>query len=68
MLDDNTYNLLTQLVQEHKSLWRIKNMYLEDSSNSDDDKVVRFWEQLINEKERNITELLDLVRIKLEVD
>jgi len=32
MLDNNTYNLMAQIVEESQSLWRIRNTYMADST------------------------------------
>ena len=60
MLDNHAYNLLTQLMVEHKSLWRIKNSYKNDA---DDCQSCRsFWEKLEKDKEGHVEELKELVK------
>lgn len=63
MLDNNTYNLMKQLVQEHKSLWRIKNAYKEDAQNSDE--CQKIWKKITEQKEATISELLELLKKEL---
>jgi hypothetical protein len=41
LLDNNAYNLLMQLTQEHKTLWRIKNKYKKDAKACSECK--EFW-------------------------
>jgi hypothetical protein len=60
MLDNNTYNLMEQLVQEHKSLWRIQKHYLEDGEGSTE--ATSYWKALAKDKETHIVSLLDLLR------
>lgn len=60
MLHNNKYNLVHQLVQENKSLWRIKNMYLKDAEGNDE--VLAFWKKIEKDKEDHVTELTDLVK------
>ena len=60
MLDNHAYNLLLQLTQENKSLWRIMNEYVKDAGNCDECK--KFWESLAKEKETHIKELTALVK------
>ena len=55
MLDNHVYNLINQLVQEHKSLWRIKNMYMKDAG--DCEECADFWNKMAEEKAKRIEEL-----------
>lgn len=48
-----------QLTQESKSLWRIKNNYL-DESLTDEEKS--FWMKLAADKEAHISELKALIK------
>ncbi len=59
MENNNTYNLMHQLTQESKSLWRIKNNYL-DESLTDEEKS--FWMKLAADKEAHISELKALIK------
>ncbi len=49
MLDNNTYNLMEQLLVENRSLWRIKNNYKSDSTMDDESK--RLWDFIEKDKE-----------------
>ncbi len=60
MLDNHTHNLMSQLVEENKSLWRIKKHYLTDSEGCSDCKA--FWEKMKKDKEDHIRELADLIK------
>lgn len=64
MLDNKIYNLMNQLVEEHKSLWRIKNHYQNESGNCVDCKD--FWKKMEEDKESHIDELLNLIREHLD--
>ena len=59
MLDNNTYNILEQLTNENKSLWRIKNSYKKDSAT--DNESLKLWEKIEKDKE----ELVQLLSQKL---
>lgn len=63
MEQNNTYNLMHQLTQESKSLWRIQNNYLNESL-SDEEKA--FWQKLAQDKESHITELKALIKNHLQ--
>ncbi|MBP6857725.1 MAG: hypothetical protein KBC11_00810 [Candidatus Pacebacteria bacterium] len=59
MEQNNTYNLMHQLTQESKSLWRIQNNYLNESL-SEEEKV--FWQKLAEDKESHINEIKALIK------
>jgi len=60
MLKNNVYNILHQLVQENKSLWRIKNEYLKDCEN--DPEMTAYWNKLEMDKEEHVAELVGLAK------
>ena len=59
MLDNNSYNLMAQLVEESQSLWRIKNSYKKDASMCNE--CTEFWSRLERQKEDLVRELEQLV-------
>ena len=60
MLDNHHYNLHLQLVQEHKALWRIQNMYKKDSEGCDSCQV--FWTKLERDKKEHVDEILGFLK------
>ena len=48
------------MVQEHKSLWRIKNMYMKDAENCADCQA--FWKKMETDKEDHVQELTGLIK------
>lgn len=64
MLDNHVYNLMNQLTQEHKSLWRIKKMYKEDAGDCEDCKA--FWNMMEQDKEEHIRDLKKLISDHME--
>lgn len=64
MHDNHIYNLMNQLVEEHKGLWRIKKCYKEDAGDCDDCK--QFWEKLAEDKEEHIEDLTKLIKNHLD--
>jgi hypothetical protein len=58
MLKDHHYNLLSQLVTEHRSLWRIQKYYLKNAKGCK--RCQEFFKKLVNDKQRHIDELLKL--------
>lgn len=52
---NNAYNLLAQLTEENKSLWRIKNSYRKDAE--DDFEVQQLWADLEEAKKGHIKRL-----------
>lgn len=55
---------MTQLVQEQKSLWRIKNDYLKDAGKNKELK--EFWTEVANEKELLIEDLQSVIKVEME--
>lgn len=63
MENNNLYNLINQLTQESKSLWRIKKNYLSEAST---EALKNFWEKLAADKEAHVRELKDLIKAEME--
>ena len=59
-MDNHVYNLVKQLVQENKSLWRIKKNYLEDSKGCEE--CQKFWEEMAKDKEVHVEKLIELIK------
>jgi hypothetical protein len=62
MQENNVYNLMNQITQESKSLWRIKHNYVSEAT-SDDQKA--FWTKLAQEKETLIEEMKTLLKAEM---
>lgn len=63
MLDNHIYNLMAQMVEENKSLWRIKDKYLTDST--DCSECQTFFKKLAEKKEETISELYMLIKSEI---
>ncbi len=63
MLDNHLYNLMEQIVQENKSLWRITKNYPTDAG--DCDKCTSFWDKMKADKEEHINEMLEMIKAHL---
>ncbi len=63
MLDNNTYDLLEQLLIENKSLWRIKNNYKTDSAMDNETKQV--WSFIEKDKEELVKILTEKLKERL---
>ena len=63
MKDNNLYNLMTQLTQEARSLWRIKNEYQKDAKGKE---LKAYWKELALEKETHIADLKKLIQAYLD--
>lgn len=59
METNNVYNLMHQLTQESKSLWRITHNYMTEAV-TDEEKL--FWETLAKDKESHIVTLKALIK------
>jgi len=64
IFSNNTYNLMAQLTQENKSLWRIKNHYKKDAGG--DKEVKEFWEYLEKDKQDHIKRLTELLSKRVQ--
>jgi len=64
MLENHLYDLMIQLVEENKSLWRIKNEYIKNSG--DCRECAGFWQKMEKDKEAHVKELAALVKKHLE--
>ena len=60
MLRNNIFNMMNQLVQESKSVWRIKNQYMQEAVGSDD--VMATWKEIEKTKEEQIVKLQALIK------
>lgn len=60
MLDNNTYDLMEQLLIENKSLWRIKNNYKNDSLKDEED--IQLWNLIEKDKEEIVKLLTEKLR------
>jgi hypothetical protein len=61
-MKNDLFNLINQLTQESKSLWRIKDQYKNDAAT---DEQREFWTKMQNQKEEIVAELQE--RIKKEM-
>jgi hypothetical protein len=62
MKDNTLYNLMTQLTQEARSLWRIKNEYQKDAKEKE---VKAFWKEVAIEKEALIEDLKMIIKARM---
>ena len=60
MLENHIYNLMEQVVEESKSLWRVKQTYKQDAG--DCAQCLAFWNKLEKDKEDHIKELEELIK------
>jgi hypothetical protein len=60
MYDNNTYNLMRQMIEEHKMLWQIKNNYQTDAAGCSE--CHEFWESVIKQGEERIERLEELLK------
>lgn len=58
-MDNTLYNLMLQLTQEQKSLWRITKHYLKDAKSVE---IKKFWTKLGKDKEAHIKEIKALIK------
>ena len=61
--NNNLYNLMTQLIQEQKSLWRIQNEYSKDAGK--DKELKQFWTEVAAEKQLLIEDLKAIITLEM---
>lgn len=59
MNSNNLYNMMTQLTQEARSLWRAEKHYVTEAA-SEEERV--FWKNLIADKQNHVRELKELIK------
>ncbi len=57
--ENNLYNLMNQMTQESKSLWRMQNEYIKDAGR--DAELKKFWMYYAKEKEEHLKDLKMLI-------
>lgn len=62
MQNNNVYNLMNQITQESKSLWRIRNHYVGEAT-TEEQKAL--WTKLADQKEALIEELRTLLKAEM---
>lgn len=60
MIRNNAFNLMNQLVQESKSVWRIKNEYMKEAVGSED--IMSIWKEMEKTKDEQIIKLQTLIQ------
>ena len=63
METNNLYNLMMQITEDSKSVWRIKKHYLKESKTSE---MKSFWTKVMRDKENHLKELKDLIKKELK--
>ena len=58
-MNNHDFNILNQLVQEQKSLWRIENHYITESKT---DAEKKFWKKMKTQKTKAILELKKMAK------
>ena len=64
MKNNNLYNMMHQLTQEQKSLWRLEGSYTADAENNPELK--NFWSTLAEEKKKHIDDLSAMIKAEMK--
>jgi len=59
-MDNNLYNLMLQLTQEQKSIWRVRKYYINDAGSCEECR--NFWTKFLQQKEDNVNEIRGLIK------
>ncbi len=63
MENNNVYNLINQMTQESKSLWRIKKSYIKEAKTK---AMKDFWTKLAKDKEIHLKEIKNIIKTELK--
>jgi len=58
-MNNHDFNIINQLVQEQKSLWRIENHYINEAR---DEEEKALWEKMKESKKKYIAELKEMAK------
>ena len=58
LMENSSFNLLNQLVQEQKSIWRIEQHYIPEATS---EAQSAFWMELLEQKRANVAKLQELI-------
>ena len=64
MKNNNLYNMMHQLTQEQKSLWRIQGVYTKDAAKNP--TLKKFWAGLTKEKQKHIDDLSAMIKAEMK--
>lgn len=62
MTQNNLHNIMTQMVQEQKSLWRIEKFYIGEAETVEEKAL---WEAMKEDKKKHIEEFKQLIKAHL---
>ncbi len=60
MLDNHAYNLMSQIVEDHRSLWRMRDMYENDSGECQPCREQ--WKKMADTREAELDKLVELLK------
>jgi len=64
MKNNNLYNMMHQLTQEQKSLWRLQGDYVKDAAKNP--TLKKFWQTLAKEKQKHIDDLSAMIKAEMK--
>jgi hypothetical protein len=59
-MNNHYYNLFSQLVHDRRSIYRIQKFYLKDARGCK--KCQAFWKKVLEQKEKETKEILELIK------
>jgi hypothetical protein len=63
MLDNHAYNLMSQIVEDHRSLWRMRDMYENDSGECGECREL--WKGLADSREAEVNMMVEMLKSHL---
>jgi tryptophanyl-tRNA synthetase len=64
MQENHIYNLMLQITEEHKSVWRMENEYKQDARNCNECK--NLWQKIATNKQDHIEQLTKQLKVHIQ--
>ena len=64
MLDNHAYNLMSQIVEDHRSLWRMRDMYENDSGGCGECREL--WQKLADSRQEEMGLMVRMLKEHLK--
>jgi hypothetical protein len=64
MLDNHLYNIMSQIVEDHRSIWRMRDMYENDSGECGECREL--WKKLAEDREAETNLMIRVLKEHLK--
>ena len=60
MLDNHVYNLMSQIVEDHRSLWRMRDLY--ENNSGECAECRELWRGMASSREAELKNMIEILR------